>query len=81
MLLNLQVSITVDGKTAVLPGPAELDPKSPEADLRALFGDDYGDGSAIPLDRDDPRFAEKQTALKAAYRVWDRNKERWVRKA
>jgi len=72
---------TANGEShLVLPGPAQLDPHSPEADLRLLFGEDYGNGEAIPLSKDDPRFAEKQTALKTAQRVWDKTKGRWVRR-
>jgi len=62
----------------VQPGSAHSNPDSPEADLRRLFGEAYGDGNAIPLSKDDPCFAEKQAALKAALRVWDSKKGRWV---
>jgi len=68
-------------KHVVLPGPAELNPFSPEADLRWMFGENYGDGKAIPLAEDDPCFAEKQALLEAALRVWDKTRKCWVHRA
>ena len=84
--IRFEVHIHVHHETpqaprAVLPGPAELNPDSPEADLRRLFGEDYGDGTAIPLSKEDPQFLAKQAVLKAALRVWDKSKERWVHRA
>lgn len=82
MDVRFEIHLHVHGVTGashvVLPGPAELNPFSPEADLRRLFGEDYGDGTAIPLAKDDPCVAEKQAALKAALRKWDKTKRCWV---
>ena len=63
-----------------MPGPAELDPASPEALVVHLFKDDYGDGSLIMLNKDDPQFAEKAQALRESDRRFDKSAGGWVKK-
>jgi len=70
-----------------MPGPAELDPASPEASVVHFFKDDYGDGSLIMLNKNDPQFAEKAQAfaekaqaLRESDRRFDKSAGGWVKK-
>ena len=56
----------------------------PEVELQRLFGDKYGDGSAIPLDKekmDAKDFEACRAALTAANRRYDSQKKVWVKKS
>ncbi len=67
--------------TTALSGPAAMHPGSAEGRLMALFSrEDYGDGSAIPLDKDASQFEEKTEALREAGRRWSKTDGAWVRK-
>lgn len=70
----------LDSRAGTLPGPAELEPSSPEGELRHLFGENYGDGSLILLSKDDPDFKKKSAALKASNRRFDTSVGGWIQK-
>jgi hypothetical protein len=63
-----------------MPGPAEVDPSSPEGVVMHLMKEDYGDGSLILLDKNDPQFEAKSQALRDSDRRFDKSAGGWVRK-